>query len=82
MHDSGDIVLLASLPESTFLLSRLDESESPGLGIDVNDVSSVGIDRGRPQTVGAGRLRGGEVLVGLDFPLTPVLLRVWILEMT
>ena len=78
LYDSGDIVLL----ESTFLLSRLDKSESPEPGIDANDVSRVGIDRWRPPAVDVGRLRGGEVLMGLNFPLIPLLLRVCILEMT
>jgi len=75
LDDSGDIVLLL---ESTFLLCRLGESESPGPGTEVNDVSTVGTDRCRPPTVD----RGGVVLMGLGPPLTPVLLRAWILEIT
>ena len=82
LDDSGDIVLLASLPESIFLLSRLGESESPGQGTEVNDVSTEGTDCCRQPTVDPGKLLGGVILTGLDFPFIPGLLRDWILEMT
>jgi hypothetical protein len=79
MEDSGDIVPLTSLPESIFLLTRLGES-SPGPGTEENDVSTEGTDRCRPPA--KFDPNDGDDFIGLDFPLSPPLLRTWILEMT
>lgn len=78
MDDPGEVARLASLPVSVFLLTRLGES-SPEPGTVENEVSTEGIDRCRPPTFDPN---SGDVLMGLNFPLTPVLLRAWIWEMT
>jgi hypothetical protein len=78
LEDLGDTVRPALLPESIFLLTRLGEL-SPEQGTEEKEVSTEGTDRCRPPALDPNK---GDVLMRLNCPLAPELLRAWILEMT